>query len=739
MDNRLVISERHGTIEINGRPAFLPVASVPLAAPFNLSASSGDTVIDASVDAYPVVVDSYNWYLDGVLIATTADGAPSYQYTGLTNGQEYRVGVSVTVNGEESGILDWTNHIYDTLDRGHPTHVVTENNYNPQAVFHAGTFNRTYFVWMGTNALLNPAFVFYYDHDSGVISDSVQVGTATVGDLHLHAAIEADSLGHIYIIFERAHNDPYLVFKSTNPEDISAWTQLTNIGTDVAYPNIFVDSVDTIFATGRGQHDRGVIFKSTDGGSSFTETNYAVMADTNRWFYNYMISSRESQGIHILVNLFNEINGTYPDSYYIHTKDGILFENIAYYETGGTSGFAKDVIANGALTKAEIDTHFAIRLGATQTDNNFCTAGGVDVNGVPYIVKGTNTGYELASRSSGSWVFTDISSLVSTTAGSGIYDLKITSNSIKVWVLDYQNDANGEIIKYASLDQGGAWEIEEYTSVNALYSHEPAKMALIHNYFEAPETLLIATYKNGVGHSDIRSTIELAATATPEINSFSLSFDGVDDYVIADQPYSGDGDFTIEVYFKTSTTSLGNLVAFRQPAIGTTQTTQLMTCRILSTGEIEFLARNSAGTIFAFSTAGAYNTNTWYRAVWSRQGTEFKIRILDAAAAILETVILAGTSDNIVDASNKLILGTYDNVSTTEYYLGLQDDVRIWSYYRTDQQITSNSNAHLTKNEEGLLWYTKLNTGTGTVADDITSGNRDGTITGATWSTDTPF
>lgn len=91
------------------------------------------------------------------------------------------------------------------------------------------------------------------------------------------------------------------------------------------------------------------------------------------------------------------------------------------------------------------------------------------------------------------------------------------------------------------------------------------------------------------------------------------------------------------------------------------------------------------------------------------------------------------------DPTNILVLGSYDSGISTNFYSGLMDDIRIWDDYRTDAEITDNTNTELSGTEANLVWYAPANTGSGTVLDDITSGNRDGTINGATWSTDTPF
>lgn len=744
--NRLSIVPLEGTIEINGRPAFLPVASVPLAAPFNLLATTGDTVINASVDSYPGIVDSYNWYLDGVLIATTADGAPSYQYTGLTNGQEYRVGVSVTVNGEESGILDWTNHVYDTLAKGHPTHVITGRaNYAPQLYFYSGTFNRTYVVWMGKETDNSPAYIFYYDHDTGEISASTLIGTGDVGDNHLHGVVVVDNNGHIYVAWERTHNDSYILWKSNNPEDISVFTQLTDIGgtTNVTSPKLFVDSANTIFALGREKdgttHDQGTIFKSVDSGVSFTEQLFADLNDGNRWFYNGILSSRQTEGLHIFSNILNETTLTYPDSHYIYTNDGVVFGNIEYYESGGVSGFSKDVSVNGALTKVELDTNFAIKLGLDSSKHNFTGAGGLSPTGNPVLIMNSADvdldpdiqAWYAIIRENGAWKFIDISSIITLgdIRGVNVYlinDIELLSDTDwRVWTQDTIGGSI-EITQYRTKDAGSSWSIEKYVSRNSPFPTEVGRAAITHNYFNAPKAIYAASYKNGAGYADIRTTIEIPALVTPEPNS-SLSFDGVNDYV--EIPHSTILDprltRTVEGWIKR-----GDLAEVQSLLWNRGNTNTGFYFAIISAGNLE-LAHLGVARV---SSAGAITDQLWHHVAVTIDSGGNVVFYIDGASAGTATIAAPLTNTNPF-----FIAANQTSGSLADWHPQTSDELRVWNTVRTQQQIQDNMNKGLIGNETGLVGYWKFNEGSGTVLGDSTANNNDGTVVGATWSTDTPF
>ena len=77
-------------------------------------------------------------------------------------------------------------------------------------------------------------------------------------------------------------------------------------------------------------------------------------------------------------------------------------------------------------------------------------------------------------------------------------------------------------------------------------------------------------------------------------------------------------------------------------------------------------------------------------------------------------------------------------VANISFFNGWIDDVMIWSSALTQQEIQQYMNCPPSGDEEGLVGYWNFDEGSGTTAFDQTPNGNDGTINGATWSTDTP-
>ncbi len=77
-------------------------------------------------------------------------------------------------------------------------------------------------------------------------------------------------------------------------------------------------------------------------------------------------------------------------------------------------------------------------------------------------------------------------------------------------------------------------------------------------------------------------------------------------------------------------------------------------------------------------------------------------------------------------------IGRVDN-----YFRGQLAEVRIWSRARSEDEIKTDMNRRLSGTEDGLVAYWPLDEGEGGVIHDLTANANQGTIRGATWSTDT--
>ena len=64
------------------------------------------------------------------------------------------------------------------------------------------------------------------------------------------------------------------------------------------------------------------------------------------------------------------------------------------------------------------------------------------------------------------------------------------------------------------------------------------------------------------------------------------------------------------------------------------------------------------------------------------------------------------------------------------------DEVRLWNYARTTEQISSNMNYEMSGLEQGLVAYWDFNEGAGGVLEDKSVNENDATIVGAEWTSD---
>ena len=282
-------------------------------------------------------------------------------------------------------IANRVDHTQGTASKGKELNLINTNYIQNGCWFYSGKYNRTYFLYIESAAESLEGFIFYYDHDTDTFSGNYSFGIPQAGaiDDHSHPAIIVNNKGEIVTIREElsgvgasAHNSPFLVRVTDNPEDLSAYTEYTKLDDYHTYPNLQILTDGTLFLTSRyglasNDHYRRCLYKSTDGGhnwenlagSAGSNTVYAHFGSSPaRWAYGFRIMNANRQGLFDIVNLRQEA-GTYlayPDAYFLYSLDGDTWGNIKYFETGRREGFSKDVKTSGYLTKSELDTNCLI-------------------------------------------------------------------------------------------------------------------------------------------------------------------------------------------------------------------------------------------------------------------------------------------------------------------------------------------------------------------------------------------
>jgi len=129
-----------------------------------------------------------------------------------------------------------------------------------------------------------------------------------------------------------------------------------------------------------------------------------------------------------------------------------------------------------------------------------------------------------------------------------------------------------------------------------------------------------------------------------------------------------------------------------------------------------------------------FTPNTWYHVAWVYDGTggTNSDRLKLYLNGVLQTIVLNG-DPNLKTIVSSLVIPSSESVrigasALGQYYNGVIDDVKIWNTSRSTQEIFDNYNKELIGSEIGLVGYWKLNEGTGTMANDETSNNNDGTL-----------
>ena len=208
----------------------------------------------------------------------------------------------------------------------------------------------------------------------------------------------------------------------------------------------------------------------------------------------------------------------------------------------------------------------------------------------------------------------------------------------------------------------------------------------------------------------------------PNNGSYSLSFDGVDDYTSLD--WSDQlSTYTVSMWVISNAEQQTNFDAFFSTHHPNSSGFQLDT--------------DNGNRLRMLTPDFSMTFNEVIPTYWSHVAV-----VAETNGAVEKTTIYFNgdsvTSVNDVESSwNKIDLGRNRNENSPGNWT--LDEVSVWNTARTAEQIQSDMyNAHL-GSEEGLLVYWKANAGTGTVLYDHTGNANHATINGATWSSDTPI
>ncbi|NRF91523.1 LamG domain-containing protein [Paenibacillus frigoriresistens] len=207
-------------------------------------------------------------------------------------------------------------------------------------------------------------------------------------------------------------------------------------------------------------------------------------------------------------------------------------------------------------------------------------------------------------------------------------------------------------------------------------------------------------------------------------NPYSLSFDGVNDYVnlASSAVLNITGDLTIEAWVYVTQTADSAIVSWNNAA--TTFPFHWLINYSAASGKVRL---NLSGTPYDSNTV--VPLNTWVHLAATISGS---------TATLYLNGVVDGTFTGIVARSSGNTFLTISK-SDAQWFKGNMDDVRIWNVARTQAQIQANMNNYLLGDETGLVGYWKLNEGAGLLAADATANKNNGSLVGGvSWVTSAP-
>jgi len=217
-----------------------------------------------------------------------------------------------------------------------------------------------------------------------------------------------------------------------------------------------------------------------------------------------------------------------------------------------------------------------------------------------------------------------------------------------------------------------------------------------------------------------------------QTNNYSLEFDGTDDDVTGAASsaldVSNTNNLTISAWVKPNDFNGPQRVFHHSSASGSNQQYSLN----INAGNIYFLSGQSS-----FEQNGQnistvlLNLGVWNHISMTYDGSA--VRLYLNGIIVFENFVVDNFPTNWM---GYFYMGKRSDGA--ERLNGSIDDVHVWNVALDSNQIQQYMNCPPTGNETGLVGYWNIEEGTGTNTADQTTNGNDGTINGATWSTDIP-
>mgnify|MGYP003112170466 CR=1 FL=1 len=226
-------------------------------------------------------------------------------------------------------------------------------------------------------------------------------------------------------------------------------------------------------------------------------------------------------------------------------------------------------------------------------------------------------------------------------------------------------------------------------------------------------------------------------------NSYSVSFDGSDDYLsLSSVVTSSAQQGTISAWIKTNTTG-AYMPIFTVSNNTSGVTNEWITLQVDNTGKFEIIS-NRLGTVEVFESSSTVNDNAWHHIMVTSDGSSYKL-FKNGAEQTSASGNNTGTWIGDIGTKNTSSIGAMRRSSDTSnsYFNGNIDELAVWDSDQSSNISTIYNNG-VPNDLSSLnpLGYWRMgdnDNGTGTTITDQGSGGNNGTLTnGATFSTTVP-
>lgn len=210
-----------------------------------------------------------------------------------------------------------------------------------------------------------------------------------------------------------------------------------------------------------------------------------------------------------------------------------------------------------------------------------------------------------------------------------------------------------------------------------------------------------------------------------------LDFDGIDDYIQSTSPLSGSVDMTIELWFRTESTSTGvcdntSLANFRWLIGWDDSNFGIGDCN----GDLDIVYSPLCpiGTGLCSSLSGfPINDGAWHHVAVIKGGGGIRI--------LVDGMYYTNFAEGVYDLSGSFRIGSSGTGNIGQNWDGQIDEVRIWSDIRTDEEIALSYECGVDPLSDNLVLYYNFEEGLGdqnntgiTEVEDQTPSNIDGTL-----------